>query len=153
MKSTKHKTFIFQGLGFPVKLINAPMRKMVGEWVLDVDFEELQLTVLYFLLEKPAPLTRNELKFIRKYLEMTTTEFGKLFGVSHVAVLKWEKGTRANLSTDVCIRLYMYDHLKKTKDKDFRNFFHKIKLETLAKNIHVKERPIIIDAGEDLKSA
>ena len=37
-----------------------------------------------------------------------------------MAVVKWEKGMRANPSTDVCIRLYMFDHLKKTKDKDFQ---------------------------------
>ncbi len=153
MKDKKRKTFIFRGLGFPIKLVNVPMRKMVGEWVLDIDFEELQSTVLYCLLEKPAPLNGDELKFIRKYLEMTTTEFGKIFGVSHVAVLKWEKGTHANLSTDLCIRLYILDHLGKTKDKDFRNFFHKIKLETLAKNMRDRTYPIVIDSFDERKSA
>jgi len=153
MKDRKKETFIFRGLGFPIKLVNVPMRKMVGEWVLDVDFDQLQLTVLCGLLEKPALLNGDELKFIRKYLDMSTTEFGKIFGVSHVAVVKWEKGTRANPSTDFCIRLYIFDHLKKTKDKDFRNFYHKISLEKLAKSSNEKIGPLTIEDFEDLKSA
>lgn len=44
---------------------------------------------------------------------MSTTEFGKIFGVSHVAVVKWEnRKTRANLATDAYIRLFMLDHLR-----------------------------------------
>jgi DNA-binding XRE family transcriptional regulator len=153
MKDRKRETFIFRGLGFPIKLVNVPMRKMAGEWVLDVDFDQLQLTVLCGLLEKPALLNGDELKFIRKYLDMSTTEFGKIFGVTHVAVVKWEKGTRANPSTDVCIRLYVFDHLKKTQDKDFRNFFHRISLEKLVKSINEKVDLITIDDFKNLKSA
>ena len=153
MKDRKRKTFIFRGFGFPIKLVNVPMRKMAGEWVIDVDFDQLQLAALCCLLEKPAPMNGDELKFIRKYLEMTTTEFGRIFGVSHVAVLKWEKGTRANLSTDVYIHLYMYDHLEKIKDKNFRHFFQKTRLDTLAKNMGERAYPIVIDAFEERKSA
>ncbi|MBP7074368.1 MAG: hypothetical protein KBA81_03170 [Rhabdochlamydiaceae bacterium] len=153
MKDKKRETFVFRGLGFPIKLINVPMRKMVGEWVIDVDFEKLQLTALLALLEKQAPLSGAELKFIRKYLNMSTTEFGKIFGVSHVAVIKWEKGTRANLSTDLCIRLYVYDHLLKIKDKDFRKFYQKNSLAELAKNRNAKIDPIAIDNFKELKSA
>ncbi len=101
-ETTKRATFIFRGLGFPIKLINVPMRKMVGEWTLDVNFNKFQLAVLDCLLHKPAPLTGDELRFIRKFLKMSTTDFGKIFGVTHVTVVKWESGqTRANLSTDV----------------------------------------------------
>ena len=112
MKNKKRKTFTFEGLGFPIKLVNVPMKKMVGEWVLDINFNKLQLAVLESLIRKPAPLNGDELKFMRKFLNMSTTEFGKIFGVTHAAVVKWEGGqTHANLSTDVCIRLYMFDHL------------------------------------------
>jgi transcriptional regulator with XRE-family HTH domain len=153
MKDKKRETFIFRGMGFPIKLIKAPMKKMAGEWVLDVDFDKLELAVLRSLLEKPAPLSGNELKFIRKFLNMTTTEFGKVFGVSHVAVLKWERGTRAHPSTDVYIRLYIYDHLEKTKDKDFRDFFHKMGLDMLAKQTKGKIGPLTINPLQELKSA
>ena len=32
MKKRKKKTFIYEGLGFPIKLINVPMKKVFGEW-------------------------------------------------------------------------------------------------------------------------
>ena len=83
MKNRKRETFIFRGLGFPIKLVNVPMRKMVGEWALDIDF----------------------------------------------------------------------DHLKKTKDKDFRNFYHKLSLGKLAKSTNEKVGPLTINDFEDLKSA
>ncbi len=153
MKDRKRETFIFRGLGFPVKLIKVPMRKMIGEWVLDINFNKLQRAVLECLLREPAPLNGDELRFIRKFLDLSTAEFGKIFGVSHVAVVKWEnRKARTNLSTDVCIRLYMFDHLK-AKDKEFRNFYHEINPEVLSKTKTDKSRPIVIDEFERLKSA
>ena len=129
------------------------MRKMIGEWVLDINFNKLQLVVLECLIRKPAPLSGDELKFIRKFLNMSTTDFGRILGVTHVAVVKWENGkTRANLSTDVCIRLYMYDHLK-AKDREFRRLYNEINPEVLSKSKNDKIDPIIIDDFEDLKSA
>jgi DNA-binding transcriptional regulator YiaG len=154
MKNTKTETFIFKGLGFPIKLINVPMKKMVGEWVLDINLNKLQLVVLECLVRKSAPLNGDELKFMRKFLNMSTTDFGKIFGVTHVAVVKWESGkTRINLSTEVCIRLYMFDRLIKAKDKDFRKLYHEINTEMLSKNKNEKIDPIAIDNFEDLKSA
>ena len=153
MKNKKLKTFIFRGLGFPIKLINVPLKKMVGEWVLDINFNKLQLTVLNYLLRKPAPLTGDELKFMRKFLNLSTTDFGKIFGVTHAAVIKWESGqTRINLSTDVCIRLYMCNHLK-AKDKEFRNLYYQINPEVLSKNKNEAVLPLVINAFEDLKTA
>lgn len=153
MTEVKRKTLIFEGFGFPIKLINVPMKKMAGEWVFDINLGKLELTVLYCLLRKRAPLNGDELKFIRKFLNLNTTEFGKLFGVSHVAVVKWERRqTRINISTDICIRLYMFDHLK-AKDKDFRDLFHQINPEVLTKGKKEKIKPITIDNFEDLKSA
>ena len=145
MKDRKTKTFVYRGLGLPIKLINVPMRKMIGEWVIDINFSKLQLAVLHCLLYKVAPLNGDELKFIRKFLNMSTTDFGKILGVSHVAVIKWESGkTRANLSTDVCIRLYVFDHWK-AKDKEFRKLYHEISPEKLSKSKGDKTFPISND--------
>lgn len=153
MKNRKKKTFIFRGLGFPIKLINVPMRKMVGEWVLDIDFEKLERAVLECLIRKPAVLNGDELKFIRKFLNMTTVDFGKIFGVSHVAVVKWEHGkTQVSLSTDVCIRLYVLDHLN-VKDKEFRKVYHEVNPEALAKTKDQKSHLITIDDFASLKIA
>lgn len=153
MKDRKTETFVYEGLGIPVKLINVPMRKMVGEWVIDIDLEDLQRAVLYRLLYKAAPLNGDELRFIRKFLQMTTTEFGKIFGVSHVAIVKWESGkTHAQLPMDVYIRLYVLDCLK-AKDKEFRSLYHEISPQRLSRSKGEKERPISVDTFEELKSA
>lgn len=147
----KIETFIFEGLGFPVVLINAPWKKVFGEWALDINLKKLQEVVLQTLIHKPMPLSGDELRFIRKFLEMSTSAFGKIFGVSHVAVVKWENNkTQVNPATELCIRLYVMDHLL-TKDKEFRKFYHEMSIENLAKHkksCHVQ--PIEIDVENQL---
>ena len=153
MKTTKKETIVYKGLGFPIKLIDVPMKKMFGDWVIDIDMTELQLIVLRALVYKPIRLTKNELKFIRHFLVMTTTEFGKIFGVRHSAVVQWENGKR-NLSPSIelCIRLYVMNHLH-VKDKEFRNLYNKISIEQLSQEVDDRFPPIEIDASEDLKIA
>jgi len=67
--------------------------KKIGEWVIDIDFEVLEKAILRLLIYKPAPLSGAQQRFIRKFLQMSTTEFGRLFGISHVAILKWENAS------------------------------------------------------------
>ena len=50
MKDKKTSTFIYEGLGIPVKLINVPMKKMLGEWFIDVNMETLQRVALEALI-------------------------------------------------------------------------------------------------------
>lgn len=154
MKTRKKETFIFEGLGFPIKLINVPMKKVFGEWCIDINMNNLMLVVLDALIRKPTALTGDELGFIRSYLEMTTTEFGRTFGVSHVAVLKWESGkNRISPALDLYIRLYVLDFLK-AKDKEFRALYKELSLEGLSKEESKKIHPLAVDATtEDLKIA
>jgi DNA-binding transcriptional regulator YiaG len=84
-------TFVYEGLGFPVKLIDTPMKKVFGEWVIDIDMNALQMFVFKSLIHKPYPLTGKEMRFMRKFMGMSTMEFGENLGVSHAAVVKWEK--------------------------------------------------------------
>lgn len=94
MKNRKVKTFVYEGLGFPIRLINVPMRKVFGEWVLDINFNTLHIGVLLLLVKRRASLSGKQLRFIRHYFELSTREFAKLFGVAHTAVLKWENEDR-----------------------------------------------------------
>jgi DNA-binding transcriptional regulator YiaG len=145
MKKSKKETFIFNGLGFPIKLINAPMKKMLGEWVLDVDMNELMRVVIEGLIKQPYALTGAQLRFIRSYLEMTTEKFGKLCGVSHSAVLHWENERNAiTPALDGFIRMRLQDLLK-TSDSEFRKFFKKLDLGQLS--IH-KSLQMSVDASE-----
>ena len=154
MKNRKKKTFVFEGLGFPIKLINAPMRKECGDWYIDINMNKLMLVVLEALAHKPIALTGDELRFIRSYLEMTTTQFGKTFGVSHVAVLKWEsRENKVSPALELCIRLYILDHLH-AKDAEFRALYKELSLEQLSKSEKGKIHPLVVDATtENLKIA
>lgn len=154
MKNKKKATFIYEGLGFPIKLINVSMKKVLGEWCIDINMNKLMLVVLEALIHKPFALTGDELRFIRSYLDMTTTEFGRTFGVSHVAVLKWEnEKNRVSPALELFIRLYVLDYLK-AKDKEFRALYKELSLEQLSKDQKRKIHPITVDARtEDLKIA
>lgn len=147
MNKLKKQTFIYKGLGFPVRLVNVPMKKVFGEWAIDINFEILQIAALNMLARKPTPLTGDEIRFIIDYLEMSTRDFAKLLGVSHAAVLKWEKETtKMNPCTEVCLRFYILNHLKVT-DKEFRKLYLEISPGNLA-NSESKKTPLEIDADK-----
>lgn len=132
MKQIKKDTFIWEGLGFPIRLINVPMRKVFGEWILDINLEHFQKVVLLTLARKPTSLSGTEVRFIIDYLKMSTREFARLFGVTHAAVLKWEnEKSKMNPSTEVCVRLYVLNHLK-VADKEFRKLYLKISHQNLS---------------------
>jgi transcriptional regulator with XRE-family HTH domain len=127
MKNQKiEKEIIYDGLGFPVILHNVPMIELRGVWSLDIDFNILQKVVLLALAHHPADLTGNQIRFIRTWLGLTQIEFGKLFGVTHPAIVKWEKTenktAKMNLSTQRDLRMWLLDQLL-TKDDDFRKAF------------------------------
>ncbi len=153
MKDRKIKTFVYEAFGFPVKLINVPMRKVIGEWVIDVNIHALQKAILRALINKSTPLHGAELRFIRKYLNMSMTEFGMIFDVTHAAISKWESGkAHQPASTDIYIRLYVFDHLH-GKDKEFRNLYSTISPESLAQHKSNKTAPISINIEKDLEIA
>lgn len=141
MSEQKFETLVYEDLGFPIQLINVPLRKVFGEWVLDINLTKLQLQVLKSLIQKPVPLQKGEIRFIRKYFEMTTKTFGEIFGVTHPAVIKWENGQLPSPPMDVCIRMYVMERLN-AKDSEFGKLFHKISMAKLAeakkKNVLVK---------------
>ena len=111
------KSYIDYGFGFPIQILNAPLRKFQGEWTLDLNFEKYERTVLLVLSLKPARLTGSEIKFIRHHFEMDLKSFGKRFGdVAHSAVIKWERfedePTNMNWATEKDIRLAIVDKVK-----------------------------------------
>src|SRR5579872_6426567 len=115
MENKKIKRFIYNGLGFPVVLVNVFLVKKRNIWTPAIDYNKLQKQVLLALTQKPIVLTGNEVHFIRTYFEMTLENFGKHFGVTHVAVLAWEKmgdkPAKINPTTDLCIRLFILEKL------------------------------------------
>ena len=111
METKIKRSHIDYGFGFAVKLMNVRMVKVRGEWTPSVNYNELALVVLKELAEKTGRLTGCEVKFIRQHFEMTLQGFAKRFGVTHPAVLKWEKlgkkQTGMNWATEKDIRLFV----------------------------------------------
>lgn len=146
-KNKKTDTFVYEGFGFPIRLINAPLKKIHGEWAFDFSMGNFQKVVLNMIARKPSSLTGLELRFIIDYFEMSYRDFAKIFGVSHVAVSKWEKEkSKMNPSTEVSIRLYILNYLKVT-DKEFRKLYLEITPESLA-NSENEHSPLEIDANK-----
>ncbi|MGC1879308.1 MAG: hypothetical protein WA347_01935 [Rhabdochlamydiaceae bacterium] len=126
METKRVKRFIYKGLGFPVVLINVSLVKKRGIWTPAIDYNKLQKEVLLALTHKPVALTGNETHFIRTYFELTLENFGKHFGVTHAAVLIWEKTgdkpAKINPTTELCIRLFILEKLN-MNNQIFREAF------------------------------
>ncbi len=146
-RKAKRGTFIYEGLGFPIRLVNVPLKKVLGEWAIDIDFNVFQKIVLHMLATMPTPLTGKELRFIIDYFEMSFRDFAKLFGVSHAAVVKWEKEeSKMNASTEVYLRLYILNRLKVT-DKEFRRSYLEMSPASLS-HAEIETEPLEIDMEE-----
>ncbi len=145
MNTKKKDTFIYEDLGFPILLINVPMRKVFGEWVLDINFNQLQRTALLMLAKKTTPLSGKEIRFIRHYLNISTHKFGEILGVTHVAVLNWEsEEKKMNAGTELILRLYILNQLKVT-DKEFRHTYAQFNPKIIATRC-IENIPLEIDA-------
>jgi transcriptional regulator with XRE-family HTH domain len=85
------------------------------------------------------------MRFIRKHLEITTTEFGNAFGVTHVAVLKWESGENRILpTTDLCVRMYVLRRLH-AKNEDFGKLIYE--LPALLSQLEISNEPLRIEVA------
>lgn len=118
----KRKKVILEVLGFPIELRDVPLRKALGEWMLDIDYNKLQEAVALTLAADPARLTGNHIKFLRKYLDMTRVKFAEFLGVTQPCVTKWEqfgnKATNMSRSTEKDIKLKVLSE-SKIRPKEF----------------------------------
>lgn len=144
MKDRKVDTFVYEGFGFPILLENVPMKKRLGEWTFDIDLEVLEKTILLTLIEKQISLTGNQIRFIRNFLNMSSYEFADILGVTHAAVLHWEKGEKKmNAGNQIILRLHILNHLKVT-DKKFRKIYQMLNPKSISK-ARFETSPLEID--------
>lgn len=143
MEKKIKKRLLYEGLGFPVCLMNVPLMKTRGQWTPDIDYNTLQKAVLIALSCKSSPLTGNEIRFVRKYFGKTLESFGDEFGVSHAAVIDWEKEEnqpiKINPATEKCIRLFILDSLQ-VSDHAFREGYQEVELKKLAELRKIKRK-------------
>lgn len=142
----KRETFIYEGLGFPVELLDCPMKKVLGEWILDINLVALQRFVFKKLVHKFSPLTGKEMRFMRKFLELSTTEFGNKLGVSHATVVKWEnEQAKIAPAQETYIRLFLCELFK---DSELLRLYKEIRPEMLVKSKKDRYSPVQVKAKE-----
>lgn len=115
------RSFIDNGFGFPIRLVNVPMIRVRGKWTPNVDYNRLTGVLLKALCEKAVRLTGNEVRFIRQHFEMTLQEFATRFAVSHVAIIKWEKSkddpTGMNWASEKDLRMFVLSKISGSSDE------------------------------------
>lgn len=146
MKTKVIKEYMYMGCGFPIILEGAKLIHILGEWALKIRYNQLDEEVLRQLISRKVRLTGNQVRFIRLYFNFNLKDFGKRLGVSHVAVLKWEKTKNAETGMAWCIekdiRLYAQTQLSK-QAKELAKTYEL--LEDVPKSSNKKER-IKLDA-------
>jgi transcriptional regulator with XRE-family HTH domain len=120
-KTKNEKNYLYEGLGFPVRLASVTLVNYKGDWLPQVDVLELERTVAKSLSESHINLTGNHIRFIRSFLKQSLREFAKSIGVSHIAVKKWEskenKPTAMTYPTEVVIRLLFREAVRRSEKK------------------------------------
>lgn len=118
----KGKNLEFNGLGFPVILVDPPFAHSDEGDVLDINYERLQRTAFEALIRKPASLSGAEVRFIRMFMEQSQNVFADLFGVDRSCVGKWEskdlEWTGMGVPAEMLLRTKMVQHLHKSVDDE-----------------------------------
>lgn len=106
----------YEGLGFPIERVNAPVRTVLGEPVLDMDLSWLQAAMFRFLLDARERFTGAQVRFVRHSSELTQAKFADLLGLAnHSVVSQWELRGDAlagmDKTVEVLLRPQMAKHL------------------------------------------
>lgn len=116
MERRTEETYVTEALGFPIIIKNVELRRFHDDWVPEVDWDNLQQAVLLAMAQKPAPLSGNEVRFVRHYMGKTLKEFAHHCGLkSHQAVMRWESKeddpTGMRKSTEIVLRIRILEAL------------------------------------------
>ena len=80
-----------------------------GRGVSIEDVEGLHMAIAHALVEEEPSLSGPEVRFIRKFLELTQTQLADLLGVEDQSVRRWEKLAHVPKQADHGIRLVFRD--------------------------------------------
>lgn len=131
MKTKIVKKIKYEGLNFPIELLNVTMVMIDGEWLPKIDVRKVADAVIKELPFQKERLTGNQIRFIRTYFEMSLRDFAlKVVNESHAAVAKWEKfdekSTNMDINIEILLRLYVIERVvaksQKQKNKFFDNY-------------------------------
>ena len=92
------------------------------------------------VINKPGPLSGQEIRYLRKNLSLSAREFARLLEVDHTTLSKWENGRAPGRPNDLLIRL-AYAALKGCEHpKRIFDVFEKVRKQR-KRNIAIKLIP------------
>ena len=107
--SPDREPFHYTGCGLDnVYLTSGYQTKEVGgeTYVAVHDVEDLHTAIALFLARQKKVLDGQEVRFVRKFLDLTQRELGTFLGVSDQSVARYEKGqTKFEGAADALLRL------------------------------------------------
>jgi hypothetical protein len=128
--------YIDRGFGFPVVLVKVLLVQVRGKWTPAINYTHLAQAVLGQLAGFNGRLTGHQVRFVRHHFDLTLQAFAARFGVSHVAVLKWEqrgnKPTGMTWSTEKDIRLFIHQQLS-GQPQEFMELYNHLSHVTLSR--------------------
>jgi DNA-binding transcriptional regulator YiaG len=130
METKIAKEFKYSDLGIDIILKDVVLYKIGREWAPKIDIEKLSKKVFTLLTYRAASFLGNEILFIRTYLQMSKSEFGRELSVSHTAVAKWEKSgkkiTSMDIGTELLLKMVMAEKSGATASK-YQEIYKKTK--------------------------
>ena len=100
--SSGNRPVSFPGFGFPLQvagLSTATCARCKAPHAAVANADRFRRTIMLQILEKPGPLTAEEIVFLRRSLKLTGGKFAGLVGVSREHVSHIEQGHAPNLGT------------------------------------------------------
>ena len=110
----KKNEFQVAGINY-IKIVNIPLKKSKFGDIIDYPPLELEKIIAKEIIKKNFPIRGIEIKFFRSLLGLSLAEFGEVFNISDVSVLKWErKKTPLELINQIAVKAFMREKLKIT---------------------------------------
>lgn len=82
-----------------------------GTGVAIKNLDDLHLAIGFNLVKRKKVLSAKELRFLRKHMNLTQSELGKLLGLTSQQVARWEKGeSDISGSAEFLLRAYFIQH-------------------------------------------
>jgi DNA-binding transcriptional regulator YiaG len=111
----ERKPHVYKALGFPVVITNPTYRFFEGKEELDISPKDIMDNVFSMLPDKKGRLTGAEVRFLRSYMKLTQEALGRMIGVDHSSVAKWEgenqEMTGMEIQVEILLRAYSRSQL------------------------------------------
>ena len=104
-----------------------------GEAVSIDDIEGLHHAIAWCLIEQQRNLIGSEVRFIRKFLDMTQKRMAEMAHVTELTIHNWEKARSLHARADRWVRLFFLEEQGTKKFSELINELNAIDRSTLAK--------------------